>query len=596
MNIHKSPPVAAPPASTGQRVAAGLSAPPVRASSGFINRTFVAATVAALLGAFMILRIVDSYDEFSATADEGNYLVCGIELYQRHTAVLGPQQPPLSRWAIGLLPYLSGLRFESGRSFFDEGKRLLEEAGDYWQTLTLARAGNLIFVPLLLFYVYHWASHLYGRTAGIVAVFLVCFSPAVIAHAGVASADLAVTAALTMAAFHASQWFRDRTMRNACWAGVGAGLALSAKFSALGYLPVTLAGYGLLAAWARRSWPWENRPLTIKPLVYQVSLAAGIAFTLLWATYGFDLTPLRHLTRMPEIELGNYVSSDSVFGQTADYVSTRMAFPMQSFFAGIVQVFRHFFAGHGAFQIAYGQFLLGEVKWDGGWWYYFPVALAVKTTLPFLALSLLALVSLWRGRREATCARSLFVVWAMVSILAVAMSGSLNIGVRHILPIYPLMAILASSFFRRNKNAFLPSRLGMSLAGLLLAGHAAASLGAHPDYLAYFNETARGKEHELLGDSNLDWGQDLARLGHYVQQHEIEDLSLSYFGPTSPEVVGIKSWRRFSTQERPRGWVAVSVLHLQGIYRDPNGDDFSWLADHTPYAKIGKSIWLYRFE
>ena len=216
---------------------------------------------------------------------------------------------------------------------------------------------------------------------------------------------------------------------------------------------------------------------------------------------------------MPNIELGNFASPDSVFGRLADYVTTQVALPMQSFFAGILLVFRHFFVGHAAYHTAYGQFLLGEVKWDGGWWYYFPVALAVKTTLPFLALTLLALLSLWRGRREAGRDGSLFVVWAIVSILVVAMPGSLNIGVRHVLPMYPLMAILASSVFSLNRSGSLPSRLRMTLAGLLLAGHAAASLGAHPDYLAYFNETARGKEHEFLGDSNLDWGQDLARLG-----------------------------------------------------------------------------------
>ncbi len=113
--------------------------------------------------------------------------------------------------------------------------------------------------------------------------------------------------------------------------------------------------------------------------------------------------------------------------------------------------------------------------------------------------------------------------------------------------------------------------------------------------MAYFNESARGKEHEFLGDSNLDWGQDLARLGEYVQQHKIKDISLSYFGPTAPEVVGIESYRTLNPRERPQGWVAVSVLHLQGIYRDPRGDDFSWLASHVPRAKIGKSIWVYRF-
>ena len=105
--------VPVPPTSTDRPIG---SEPAAR----FSNRPYFAAIVAALLGVFMILRIVDLYGEFSAIADEGTYLVCGIELYQHHTAVLDPQQPPLSRWAIGFLPYLAGLRIDRGHSFFDE--------------------------------------------------------------------------------------------------------------------------------------------------------------------------------------------------------------------------------------------------------------------------------------------------------------------------------------------------------------------------------------------------------------------------------------------------------------------------------------------
>ncbi|HYM10420.1 MAG TPA: hypothetical protein VEU62_06800, partial [Bryobacterales bacterium] len=160
-------------------------------------------------------------------------------------------------------------------------------------------------------------------------------------------------------------------------------------------------------------------------------------------------------------------------------------------------------------------------------------------------------------------------------------------GIRHVLAIYPFLAILASGVF---SEALRPERRARAVmaAGLALLGwHAAESIVAHPDYLAYFNEIARGREVRFLADSNLDWGQDLARLGRYMRERHIESVQLSYFGLANPDLLGV---RHQPFAGRP-GWTAISVQHLLAMRGDPVHGP--WLRARQPDVKIGKSIWLY---
>ena len=98
-----------------------------------------------------------------------------------------------------------------------------------------------------------------------------------------------------------------------------------------------------------------------------------------------------------------------------------------------------------------------------------------------------------------------------------------------------------------------------------------------------------------MGDSNLDWGQDLERLGRYVRGHDIEDLHLAYWGPTAPETLGLREARPLAPGQRTTGWIAISVSFLQNIVAFPEGD-YLWLSSHVPTARIGKSILLYHID
>ena len=125
------------------------------------------------LGLLMLFRVVDTYSEFNATYDEGYHIAEGLRAYQEGNFAIGPEQAPLAHWATAWLPNWAGVEYRSATHRSASGHlvrklshAVLEEQGDYWTTLTQARLGTLLFLPMLVFYSYHWSRRLYGRPAG----------------------------------------------------------------------------------------------------------------------------------------------------------------------------------------------------------------------------------------------------------------------------------------------------------------------------------------------------------------------------------------------------------------------------------------------
>ena len=549
------------------------------------------ALIPVALGLVMLWQVTATYPEFNATYDEPYHIAAALEAYQHGRFAAGAEQPPLARWAIGWLPHHRGVEYRTvthragspREHLLYLSRSVLEEQGDYWTTLTLARTGVLVFIPVLIFSVYRWSVELYGVHAAWAACGLVAFSPNLLAHAGLATADFAVAALVTAAAYAAWRWSRAPSARRAAVAGCVAGFAVGCKYSALGYLPVLLAGFFLFSWWngrakANRGGPAAVRAVAAQCRPSQCLLFCAFGFVALWACFGFEARPLRDPSRRPYATVDRAVQPGSALSRTLYWVAEEVPIPLQDAATGVSWVVDHARRGHEAF-------LLGEVR-TGGWWHYFPVVLAVKTSLPFLLLIAgSGILLLWRND---SAPGSLGPWVAAAGVLLVSMTSSINVGVRHILPMYPLLAISAAGYFRigggRGRR-----RLTMALGLLLLGWHAAESWAARPDYVPYFNSFVRGSEHRVLGDSNLDWGQDLHSLSLYAKKEGIESLALRYFGTTSPEMLGLERTTRFGPQDRPRGWVAISVTEMQGIYRPAP----AWLEGREPHAKIGKSIWLY---
>jgi hypothetical protein len=117
---------------------------------------------------------------------------------------------------------------------------------------------------------------------------------------------------------------------------------------------------------------------------------------------------------------------------------------------------------------------------------------------------------------------------------------------------------------------------------------------AHPDYLGYFNECCAAAPERWLVDSDLDWGQDLARLAHTLKTHGVDHFYLAYFGSADLSRHGLPPFQDLKAYERVRGWVAVSESHFAMGAQGPPYDWYRWLRDYEPVARVGKSIRLYR--
>ena len=531
-----------------------------------ISKTSHACLLLALLAIFLG-RIVSTYRVFNDTTDEHIHIRSGIEILQKGSYTVDPQHPPIPRIFLGILPYyVAKLNLGEHNLLWTFGLWEWKDAAYYWRTLALARAGNLVFALLLFGYAYRWSSLLYGPWAGLAAAALVACCPNLIAHSSVATTDAGAAATLLAATYYLWRWSREPGPLCLA-AAVAASVAVLSKFSAVFFLPPIAFLYLLVA----RGPQWlERRPLRLEPAAVRVALgratACGLIFMfLLWAAYLFQARG--------HLEKGHH---------ELHAISKLERLVPSNAWIGVKTVLGHNEEGH----LAY---LLGDLS-KAGWWYYFLVVLGVKSTLPLLLLVALA-AGLYLGRCYAGAARQTGYLWiAVLVVLGICMASRINIGVRHILVLYAFFAILASGVFADAARLVLrhPAIRCMALAAV--AWHAGESVMAHPDYLAYFNQIARGREEQFLADSNLDWGQDLARLGEYLRSHHIDMPQADLFGPTPPYKLGFLVGGLHPLHPKP-GWVVISVNHLLGINRSPQ--NYQLFRQRRPDARVGKSIRLY---
>jgi hypothetical protein len=401
---------------------------------------------------------------------------------------------------------------------------------------------------LLALAVWVVASHTFGRSAGMLALALYAFDPLVVAHAGLATLDLGVTAAIFAAVCAAAWALEPGPWSRVALAGLLLGAALSVKVSALLAVPVV----GLLAL---APWLGGRGDETLRPRL--VRAAAIIALAAVACS----------LACLPE-------------GPSAWW----RAFDLQ---------LQHAEAGHPSYALgAYST---------AGWWWYFPVAWAVKTPVPLLLATAAGAVGLAAGaRRRPVVAAAVLGVPAL--LLVVLLVARICIGVRYLLPATPFLAVAGGAALQQVWRR----RAGPLLAGGLLLWLAAGTLAVHPAELAYANELAGGpaRLYLHLSDSNVDWGQDLPALADELHGRKLRRLWLDYFGPGLPAAHGIPDYRLvrgYNLGEHPRGdgpdpegadLIAVSAFHLLDVAY-PDHSLHRWLRDRKPVAFPGHSIALY---
>lgn len=511
------------------------------------------------------LRIVTTYNALSITVDEPTHFASGLEYVTSHTYRTNPEHPPLSRMMQALGPYFAGARPVVDRH--DPGVRELVSTGNVDRAIFLMRLGNLPFYLLACLVVGGLSRHWFGRPVAVLALCLFTLLPNMLADAGLATTDMALGATVGATFFAMLLWAERPSSPRSVLLGFCTGSACLSKFTALGYIPV--AACLALLFYLIPCWPgWVGLWRFVRQRLGAIVIAAITAALLIWAAYWFSF------------------GIESFHGKS-------MRVPAPDFFDGIRAALLHNRVGHPAF-------LLGEFRWKG-WWYYFPVALAVKTPIAFLILFALGAYVCLRERKHPTYLIPLALI---LGILLPAMSSQIDIGIRHIEPIYIGLSIVAALGLRQLIQWARTGAISVLSAGVLVSWLTISVAVHHPDYLAYFNEIAGKTPERILVDSNYDWGQELKLLGRRLHQLDVKEISLaSMLGPgysepertylleTSYDLPTVKEANPCAPSP---GWTALSTTIEKslswwpdsGYYRGSNMSQ-PWYEQTAPTDRVG---------
>ena len=446
--------------------------------------------VAVLAVALVLVRMSGD----SPTVDEPVHIAAGAEALLRGTWTWNPEKPPLTK--VGAALGLVGLGLRPPETPFDPARRipnLVEFLGANRASLETivfrARLFSVALFGLLVWAVRREARARFGPLAGFAATALTAFEPTLQAHAGLVHTDLALTCFFVLSLRPLGRLLAgDLRARTTAALGLLWGLAFLSKFNA----PV-LAGLALVLAVLASLSP-EQRP-PARRIAGRLAAASAIALLLTLAGMGLAARRQSAADRIALAHEHCVVKGRSKGWERAVLRAGEVLPAAGNLLNGVASVLLQDRVGGPV------NYFRGQVS-TSGFTFYFPFALAVKASLGLL-LAFLIGASARSGRRTALATLAGLAVFFLVSA-----ASRFNIGVRHELFAFPLLAVAASAGFvdegRRRRLA-----LG---AAILIQGIECSSIAPHP--LSFFNALAGGPAagRELLVDSNLDWGQDLARL------------------------------------------------------------------------------------
>jgi 4-amino-4-deoxy-L-arabinose transferase-like glycosyltransferase len=529
---------------------------------------------------------------YSNTWDEPEHLAAGIELLDRGIYEYDTEHPPLGRIFMALGPYLAGARsFDTpGPEGTREGEDILYSGANYERYLTLARLGMLPFLALLLFVTWLWARALFATPgAALLAVLLLASVPPILGHGALASLDVAAAATMLLAFYALQRWIVSATYKDALFFGLATGVAVATKFSAVPFVGLALPILALLRLGVRPDRDAGQARVANPQRAWLAGLALAVVAGLLpiLVVYGPRAdTPagVAHRFDWAVAYLLQERGFDHQLGALLQQVW--LPRPFKDLVNGIVAVKAHNDTGH-------LSFLLGQVSYTG-WWYFYLVALAVKTPLPILVAGLAGLAGLARqGFRQRNLWQMAPAVLVVLILVFASTFSRINIGIRHVLIVYPFLALGAAWVVARAWGALRSVRAPrVAIAGkaavlALLAWQLSALLTAYPDYLPYFNETVAHPD-AVLVDSDLDWGQDLRRLEWRAAQLKIPHLALAYRGTALLSQEPLPPFTDLPPNQPTTGWVAISELA-----RTRNPNDYAWTRAYQPVERVGKTIDLY---
>ncbi|MBI3983736.1 glycosyltransferase family 39 protein [Candidatus Microgenomates bacterium] len=568
----------------------------------------------------------------SGIVDEVAHIPAGYSYVKYGDYRLNPEHPPLLKDLAGVPLLFMDVEFPTDIPAWTTDVNGQWESGWHFIYHRGNDADAILFwsrLPLLLLSVgfgwifYRFTLKRFGHYAALLAVFLYALSPNVIAHARLVTTDMGATIFIFLAFMAFLRYLEKpgwKTLMVAALALAGAQLA---KFSAVLLLPF----FGLMALvfvlikagrWRHRLWRYGFGYLAV----------LGLAGGLIWLFY------IPHVWNLPLVVQDRLIEG-SLHGGWVETVSQWLIglndLPglkaLAQYILGVLMVFNRVGGGN-------TTYFLGEVTNQSFVW-YFPLTFLIKT--PIASLILMALSGFYALGQYLR--HTPFKVWTkfksyarqhyleLFSLLFIAfytytsVTGNLNLGIRHLLPLLPFIFMLVG---KKISELATQRRWLAPVVGGLLVFYLYSALASFPSYIAYFNELIGGPANadKYTSDSSVDWGQDLKRLAQYVAARpEIKEVAVDYFGGGEPKYYFCDRrtdpagrliseanydcrnsvYRQWHAENGlpTSGYIAVSETFLMNdIYwstlRGDNG--YAELRSRQPVAKIGYSIYLYKLD
>jgi hypothetical protein len=548
-------------------------------------------TVVLILGLNLALCITSVLRE-SLTYDEPTYI--GIGRYMAETAdvsAIAAATPPLPFFVNSTFWYF--LKFDPSfwqnyPQLFKNGYQSLplifESGHDPDLLVFLARLPVILTFPVLLLMIFFWARELFGEKAAFYALILASFCPNLMAHARLATTDFLAALTIFGAMFFFRKFLKRPTWSSLFITGMATGIAFLTRFTAVILLPSYIAVIVIsLTSSFQEETDREDAPGTSTlprfcsnrtAIIGGFLLIALISFLVVWMGYGFEFRPLY----VPAF--AGERSGDYFHGLMNVLFERQVRMPASSYIISFYHQFGHGRAGH-------PTFLIGSAS-TGGRWYYFPFAFLIKTPIPALIFICISVFMLGKSQNRKSGEEG-FLLIPIIMLLIPALTSNINVGLRHILPVYPFLFVWVSRV--ANFSIF---RWCRWFAGLLILWYIGSNFYIYPHYLEYFNEFIGGPKngYKYLVDSNLDWGQDLRLLTEYLKEHKIDSIKLIYFGaPGVAEYSGFYN-SAGDCEEVTEGYVAISATFLYNLYLAPNC--YEWLKKYQPIDRIAYSIFIYK--
>jgi preprotein translocase subunit SecG len=594
----------------------------------FVKKAAIMGFPAVIITTAVILAISSMWND-SLTFDEVPHIAAGYSYLTTREMRLNPEHPVLFK-DLAAVPLVTSFVQPIDTTVFSQPS-WTENHNDQWQfgktflfesendTTTITRATR---IPLLIFFIgaaillYTWTKKRYGTTASFIALFAFCFSPTVLAHGRLVTNDVAVLFGVLASIYFFIRFLHSPTIRRTIIAGIFLGIALITKFSAVVLLPFFVV---LILVHALTS--ETSRLQQLKKYLLKLLLLFAIAcFGIIYPLYAFHIssyTPEKqHRDTQAILKDAHNIFYPIVWSSDKSVLR-----PLSQYALGVAMNSIRTKGGN-------THYYLGTVGTETHI-SYFPLLYSLKETVPWL---LLLTISLCYGifrtialGRQVYLQQSAFSIRSYihshideVSMLAwillygaVSVFGNLNIGLRHLLPIYPFIIILVAAgitYTLRKISSYSYKQFGYGVLVVLLAWHVVEALAVFPSYLSYFNEFAGGSKngHKYVTDSNVDWGQDILRLKQWVDsQSTVDTVEADLFTSSDPAYYLKDSYtplRRdeYSSPEdfkerrkSPHSAIAISYTILRDAWATDTG--YEWLKNIEPTTVIGNSIAIYTF-